>query len=276
MLQDSAYAQLLNLIAARGQQWLRNRIELMASGPESLDRLADIAIAAHVCTGLRGAETPLRTFLRSRISDDEFDNLLGRYQNNKLNFANFGDVAFVAASDDFCSSTLASDVQTTAVSPAMTGKPKALLPEQAEAFLRQPIPDDRLDEGMIDTYATVLSLAYRFGAERPRFASARSYGDAFANCLRLADWAQRKGKLLPLVQMIFCLCLIDPDHDVREMLADVISSQRPDGSFPARIGFGTADQEDEALRPTLATVVALHMAIHRCWRTPRPNLRLAA
>lgn len=276
MLQDSAYEQLLNLIAARGQQWLRTQIGLMANDPASCEGLAEIAIAAHICTGLRGTETPLRTFLRSRISDDDFDILLGRFQKDKLNFANSRHAACLVASGDFSPPMLASGISLPAVRSPVTDKPDALVPDQAEAFLRQPVPDDRLDEGMIETYAWVLAITYRFGAERPRFASARSYGDAFANCLRLADWAQRKGKLLPLVQMIFCLCLIDPDHDVREMLADVISSQRPDGSFPARIGFGTADQGDEALRPTLATVVALHMAIHRRWRTPRPSLRMAA
>lgn len=276
MLQDSAYVQLLNLIAARGQQWLRNRIELMPNDPASVGKLAEMGAAAHICTGLRGAETPLRTFLRSRITDDEFDILLGRFQKDKLDIVNSGGTAFPVSSGSFCLPTPASDISLPAVTSAMTGKPNGLPIDELEAFLRRPIPDDRLDERMIDTYAWVLTVTYRFGAERPRFASPRSYGDAFANCLRLADWAQRKGKLLPLVQMIFCLCLIDPDHDVREMLADVISSQRPDGSFPARIGFGTADQGDEALWPTLAAVVALHMAIHRRWRTPRPNLRMAA
>lgn len=276
MLQDSAYVQLLNLIAARSQQWLRNRIELMPNDPASDERLAEMAIAAHICTGLKGADAPLRAFLRHRMPDDVSESIFGRFQKDKLKLMSAGDAGHAASSAGYCFPFLASDISFPAAAFAMTDRSEAFPFDDAEAFLRRPIPDDQLDEGVIETYAWALAITYRFGAERPRFASARTYGAAFGNCLRLADWAQCKGKLLPLVQMIFCLCLIDPDHDVREMLADVISSQRPDGSFPARIGFGTADQGDEAFRPTLATVVALHMAIHRRWRRPRPGLRIAA
>lgn len=279
MSQDFAYKQLLTLITARSQQWLRNRIDLMpqpAVQDAQIDDLAEIAVAAHICTGLRGTEAPLQVFIRNRFTR-EFTNLfIARFQGDAAEGEYRGGALLQCLPSDRRIRITASGILPLADRLASSDTPDALLWAEVEETLRRSIPDDMLDDRTIESYAHVLALAYRFGAERPRFASPCAYGDAFANCLRLADWAQRHGKLLPLVQMIFCLCLIDPDHDVMPMLADVIASQRPDGSFPARIGFGTADQDNAALRPTLATVVALHMAIHRRWRAPRPNVPMAA
>ena len=55
MPQDFAYKQLLTLIAARAQQWLRNRIDLLPQEeiPDAqIDELVEIALAAHICTDL--------------------------------------------------------------------------------------------------------------------------------------------------------------------------------------------------------------------------------
>lgn len=250
MSHDPAYRQLLTLIAARSQQWLRHRIEELPAPPVSGTAgggdLAEIALAAHICTGLRGTPAPLQDFIRTRLPAD-------------LSAALTGTGRGAAPRRDDPPSPWAR------VDPA-----------QAEAVLRAPLSEGDLSEDGIDLYARTLAACYRFGAERPRFASTRTYGEAFAQCLRLADWAQRNGRLRPLAQMCFCLCLIDPDHDVTPLLADVIASQRPDGSFPHRVGFGTAGQDAAALRPTLAALVALHMAVHRRWRSPRPTLPMAA
>lgn len=279
MPHDLAYKQLLTLINARSQQWLRQRIELwpLLTAPDDphLADLAEITVAAHICSGLRGTPAPLQTFVRSRFTPeftrDFIDSLPARSRTGNrsglglLRLLPQADTARITLSDMPLAERL-----------ALSGPSDAGLLAEAEAVLRSPIPEERLTEQDIDAHAHLLSLCYRFGAERPRFANARTYGDAFANCLRFADWAVRKGKLTSLAQMCYCLCLIDPDHDVAPLLADLIASQRPDGSFPARIGFGTADQDGAALRPTLAALVALHMAVHRRWHNPRPSLPLAA
>ncbi|WP_207100619.1 hypothetical protein [Paracoccus shandongensis] len=276
MPHDLAYKQLLTLINARSQQWLRNRIELWpllsAPGDPHLADLAEITVAAHICSGLRGSPAPLQTFIRSRFTPeftrDFLDSQPGRGSGSGAAFLRLlpqAELARVHLPEASLIERL-----------ALSGPSDAGLLAEAEAALRSPIPDERLAEEDIDHYAHLLMLCYRFGAERARFANARTYGDAFANCLRFAAWAERKGRLTPLAQMCYCLCLIDPDHDVAPLLADLIASQRPDGSFPARIGFGTADQDQTAMRPTLAALVALHMAVHRRWHHPRPSLPMAA
>lgn len=279
MPHDLAYKQLLTLINARSQQWLRNRIEslplLSAPGDPHLADLAEITVAAHICTGLRGSPAPLQTFVRSRFTPEftrDFVDGLSRQPGR----ATGSGAAFLRLLPQADLARMGLAGSSLVERLALSGPSDRGLLAEAEAALRSPIPEERLTEQDVDSHAHLLMLCYRFGAERPRFADARTYGDAFANCLRYAAWAERKGKLTALAQMCFCLCLIDPDHDVAPLLGDLIASQRPDGSFPARIGFGTADQDHAALRPTLAALVALHMAVHRRWHTPRPSLPMAA
>lgn len=279
MSNDLAYKQLLTLIAARSQQWLRHRIGFLpqdAMRETQIDDLAEIAVAAHICTGLRGSEAPLHVFIRSRFTPDFIALFLNRIQNDKLDQAPRGSALLQCLPPDLRSRIgLAGDLPLP-IRLALSDAPDARLCAEAETLLCRPIPEECLDDQLIEDFVAVLALCYRFGARRPHFASPRTYGEAFAACLRFADWAQRKGRLLPLVQAIQGLCLIDPDHDVMPLLSDVIASQRPDGSFPMRIGFGNADQDGAALRPTLATVIALHMAIHRRWHAPRPPVPMAA
>lgn len=279
MPQNPAYNQLLTLINARSQQWLRHRIELwpLLTSPDDshLADLAGVAVAAHICTGLRGSPAPLQTFIKSRFTPEFTRTFIHSLALQSSEGPRPGSALLgILPQADIAAADLAG------LSPierlALSGLTDGALMTWAEAILRRPVPEERLTEQVINSFAHVLTLSYRFGAERPRFASARTYGDAFANCLRFAAWAERKGNLISLAQMCYCLCLIDPDHDVAPLLADLISSQRPDGSFPARIGFGTADQGQAALRPTLAALVALHMAVHRRWHNPRPSLPLAA
>lgn len=256
MSDSPAYTQLLTLIAARSQSWLRHQIDLLDPDDPACSLMADIAVTAQVCTGFRGTEAPLQTFLRKRLGTGPTI-VLKPGRSTSIRAAGQGP-------------------EPLADRLARSGPSDPALLAEAEAFLRTPIPAERLTDGDIDAYARVLISCYRFGAERPRFARARTYGDAFANCLRFADWAEQKGRLMPLAQMVFCLCLIDPDHDASAMLSDVIASQRPDGSFPPRMGFGTAEGKMEALQPTLSVLMALHAVVYRRWRNPRPGLSLAA
>lgn len=276
MSQNPAYKQLLTLINARAQQWLRHQIELMplkpAPGDPAIGDLAEIAVIANICSALRGSEAPLQSFLRSRLTPEFVatfvDHLHGDADEARgLALFRFlpGDVVPIGLPKGSLADRL-----------ALSDPPGADLLAEAEGLLQRPVSADRLSDEMVDSYARVLTLSYRFGAERPRFSRARSYGDAFANCLRFAEWAQRQGRTVPLAQMCFCLCLIDPDYDVATMLAELIASQRPDGSFPVRLGFGTANQDAAALRPTLSALAALHIAVHRRWNAPRPTLPMAA
>lgn len=279
MSHSPAYKQLLTLIGARSQQWLRFRIEQFPTEArldhDHLDDLAEIAVAAYICTGLRGTAAPVETFLRGHFTPDFVGIFLSSLGRGRARTSRGTAMFRILTPEDRAGIELWQPLSL-ADRLALSDRLDAPLLAEAQAFLKAPVPEEQLTEGVIDTYARVLALCYRFGAERPRFADSRTYGDAYANCLRFADWAQRKGRLTPLAQLCFCLRLIDPDHDVSPMLADIVASQRPDGSFPVQVGFGTGDQDREALAPTLAALVAVHMAVYRQWRRPQPTLPLAA
>lgn len=279
MSHTSAYMQLLTLVGARSQQWLRNRIALLptlsGSDHRHLDGVAEIAVTASICSAYRGTAIPLETFIRDHFTSEFVAAFVASYGDDPRHDRR-GNALFRFLPPQSQADIILGQPVTLLDRLSLAHHPDADLLAEVQAFLRTPVSPDLITEQVIDTYARILSLSYRFGEERPRFADVRTYGDAFATCLRFADWAERKGRLMPLAQMCYCLCLIDPDHDVAPLLADVLSSQRPDGSFPHRIGFGTADQGNEALGPTLAVLIALHMAVHRRWRCPQPPLPLAA
>ena len=145
-----------------------------------------------------------------------------------------------------------------------------------EEWLRRPLSAAALTADRADLFGRLVMQIYGFGAQRPKLSTARAYGEIFENCLRIADWALRRKDLTVLARIIYCICLIDPDHDVGPWLSDIVASQRPDGSFPDRTGFGTQDQDFAvAGRSTIAAVAALHMVRYRRWHKPPPD-RMAA
>lgn len=147
--------------------------------------------------------------------------------------------------------------------------PEALA--QAEALLGTPIPQDAATEVRIDRFARTLMRAYAFGMIRPDFGRVASYGIAFTTCLGFAEWATRRRRLVPLAQMVSCLRLIDPGHDVAPLLADIIPHQRPDGSFPVTMGHSLQDQDLAAGNwPTLMATLALHLALRKGGHELRP------
>lgn len=260
MAYGSAYTQLLTLIAARSQNWLRLQIEVLEPQNEAgglfAATLAEMFRTARVCGGFRGTEAPLESFLRRRFGPCPAELAAqGRGRPDAVPAPGLAGLADRLARMD-------------ALNPVLLA--------EAEAALRQPIPAERLTDGDVIAYGRILALCYGFGARRPRFVRARTYGDAFETCLRMAGWAERKGRLMPLAWMVFGLHLIDPDHDATAMLADMIASQRPDGSFPPRLGFGTTDGTEASLEPTMAVLLALHAAIHRRWNSPPPRLAAVA
>lgn len=273
MPHNPAYMQLLNLIMARSQQWLRHQVDQMPEQPRPDDpafhSLAEIAHVASVCSGLRGTEAPLATFVRSRVTAGFLTDLA---QDCRVGPAT---ALFQFLPVQTIDANRPGDISLID-RLAIVGPSDPQILAEAEAYLCRPVPAAWISDDIVEAYAYVLALSYRFGAERPRFAKVRSYGTAFSTCLKLAEWAQQERRLLPLAQMCFCLRLIDPDHDLAPMLSDIIASQRPDGSFPDRIGYGTTEQDSAALRPTLATLTALHMAVHGRWRSPVPTVPMAA
>ncbi len=291
MALDTPYRQLMQLLCSRGFQWFRHRIEELPDPvPADMRDLTALAQAAHfapVCSGLRGSTTPLETFVKLRLTPDLVNSCIRLVEGGRRDPGPI-QILIAAQGLGIGSGRQALDLHRTLARMsgcdeldlptriALAGRPRPVLLDQAERLLRTPMPEPLMEDARIDYFARTLMQLYGYGTLRPRLSSPRAYGEIFLNCLRIADWAESRRRLVPLSQMVFALCLIDPDHDVQPMLAEIISSQRPDGSFPIKIGFGTNDQDlSQAALPTIMTLAALHMAIHRRWRQPPPD-RLAA
>ena len=285
---NAAYDQMMHVLAARGMEWARHRFEdlpdpLSADHP-SVAALSQAARFAPVCSGLRGKVSPLEIFVRLRLDDRLVDEACAFAEGSNPDRATVDLLAAAQGMGIGDSVRVHRAVKTIrrrddldlAQRLALQTLPEPHLLAEAEEWLRTPMQSRCITPDRADLFGRVLMQLYGFGARRPKFASPRTYGEIFDNCLLIADWATAGKHLKALAQIVYCIRLIDPDHDVRPWLAEVIASQRPDGSFPARTGFGTADQDLEgAGQATIMAIAALHIALYGRWRNP-PQDRLAA
>lgn len=250
---DTPLVQLQHVLSARAQAWFRYRIEGLADPLPAGDvaMLCQTAILARACSVIRGSRVPLEAFVAKRLTADVLA----------------GAMAAAVSADDRALIALAGQLDMAGDQPddlalrlALAGTQDADLMPQVEALLTTPIPAEVLTPTHVDLFARVLMQVYDFGARRPRFSAARVYGQIFANSLRFGDWAGQGGHLAALSQVCVCLRLIDRDHDISEPMARLIACQRPDGSYPVRLGYGTADQPiQQAWHPTLMSVIALQI-----------------
>lgn len=279
---DAPYDHLLRLLANRGLAWLRDRIKALPDPLSAYDpALYPLAMAARlvpVLSGLRGMDSPLREIVAHRLDPA----LAGRAARlvwqrgadpNRLAPLLAG--LRVAGHDQPLWQLAMRHVvhhppDDLAEQLALSPSPDEALIARAEELLARPFIVKQPDEAHIDLFYRVLTTLYAFGATRPRL-QPKVFGQAFQNCRNFAEWAVRTGHLTSIAQMITCIRLIDPDHDMSELLSEVIACQRPDGSFPAKCGWSDRPQDfGQAIAPTLAVVVALHLLIYRRWRLPAP------
>lgn len=296
MALDAPYRQLMQLLCSRGFDWFRRRIEALPASTSTdainmdladLGALAQVARFAPVYAGLRGTITPLDAFVKLRLTPDLVASCIALVKQGQRDPA-LVQMLIAAQGLGIGNGRQISDLHRTLAGLAncetldlptrlaLSGRSNPALLDHAEKLLCYPLAEPMMEDARIDRFTRILMQLYGYGALRPQLSSARSYGEIFLNCLRIADWAENHRRLTPLAQMAFALCLIDPEHDVQPLLGEIIASQRPDGSFPIKLGFGTQDQElADAATPTVMTLTALHMAIHRRWQQP-PHDRLAA
>ena len=279
---DAPYDHLLRLLANRGLAWLRDRIKALPDPLSSHDpALYPLAMAARlvpVLSGLRGMDSPLSEIVAHRL-DPALARRAARliWQRGAdpnrlapllagLRVAGHDQPLWQLAMRQLCLGPPDDLAEHLALSPS----PDPALIARAEELLTRPFIVKQPDEAHIDLFYRVLTTLYAFGATRPRL-QPRVFGQAFQNCRNFAQWAVRTGNLTALAQMITCICLIDPDQDVSDLLSEVIAYQRPDGSFPAKCGWSDQPQNfAQAIAPTLAVVLALHLLIYRRWRLPAP------
>lgn len=276
---DASYDRLLTMLANRGVEWLRQHVEALPDPlpweHPAVPHLSTAAWIGEILSGLRGRISPLQVIVARRLSPAILTQATRQV-------AELGGAAppeaiqslFAAqalAADDpryhLARQILISDAQCDlAERLAIEDQPADDLIREAEAFVATPMPQQAVTQAYLDQFALILMRLYGFGARRPRFSHPRVFGQIHANCLSHAEWAQKTRSLTATVQMAFCLLLIDPDHDISPMLAEVIPYQRPDGSFPPRSAYSTESQAlHDGAWATLMTVAALHMATYRRW-----------
>lgn len=282
---DATYDQLMRLLSARGLEWFRQRVgdlpDPLPSDHSALPALAAAGRIAPALSGLRGHMSPLEEIVRRRLSFslvlEASERLLDEAHDDDtaaLVLAGYPTGAQEAALWQLAMSALADTPEAALVDRiAAAGRPCRAMLAEVEGIICAPMPSETITEDRIDGFARLVMQLYGFGATRPQFSHARIYGEVFTRLLRLADWAQRRGAVTAMAQTAFCLRLIDPDHDISPLIAEIISCQRPDGSFPCRAGHSTRDQElADGAWPTLMALAALNIAAWRRWRGPRPQI----
>lgn len=290
MALDATYDHLLRLLANRGLGWLREQIQALpprlAPNHPAVPPLSMAARLAPVLSGLRGTASPLESIVAQR-----FDAVLAARVTAALwrkdadsdrlapLLAGAGPVAhqqplWQLARQYLATRPLRDLAERLELARSLDpAQPDAALIAETEAFLSRPVSELELTHFHIDLFYRVLTGLYHFGAERPRILSPRIFGKAFDNCLHFLKWAQANNNLTAIAQVATCLRLIDPDHDMGEILADVIPYQRPDGSFPPRCGWSDQPQDlASGALPTLVVVGALHLITYRRWQARLPQL----
>lgn len=291
---DASYDQLMRLLSARGLEWLRQRVmDLPDPLPPDHPDMAALALAAQVApvlSGLRGHPSPLEDIVARRLATPLVLTAAGRFLDSRsADDAGLVLAGRLIAPDQplwrLAMSALADDPQATPADRLAAGAgrdPSAMA--EAEALLTSQDPTiqpDALDDGpavaakqaeAINRMAWLLMQLYGFGASRPKFSHPRVYGTVFTRLLDCADWARRHGSITAMAQCAYCLRLIDPDHDIAPLIAEIIANQRPDGSFPAQAGNSSRDQDlATGAMPTLMALAALNLAAWGRWRGPRPD-----
>ena len=275
---DGSLDQLMRLLSNRGLEWLRQRIMALPD-PCPVDHpdigaLALVGQVAPVLSGLRGRISPIEVIVLRRLTPDLIRQgalrvLDGARDDAMVRLMLAG--GLVAQTDplwQLACEALADDPALPLPHRLALCDDPALL-EQAEGVLTR--PPALITPDHVAQVAQLLMQLYHHGARRPRLSHPRAYTLIFDHLRMLADWAQGAGCTGSVARIAFCLRLLDNDHPVADMMSDLIQVQRPDGSFPVRLGFGTADQAfADAVQPTVQVAMALHMAAWKRWRGPAP------
>ena len=270
--------QLMRLLSNRGLEWLRQRIMALPDPcppdhPE-LGALAMVAEAAPVLSGLRGRISPIEVIVARRLTPDLVRAgarrvLAGDRGPGLVRLMLAG--GLVARHDPLwhlaCEALADDDALPLAQRLALSDDPALMT--AAEGVLTA--PPARIDAGHVAAVCDLVMQIYRGGSCRPRLSHPRAYARVFDHLLVLADWAGRHRCTASRARTAFALRLLDPEHSIAETTAELIQAQRPDGAFPPRLGYGTADQPfAEAAEATVQVALALHMAAWRRWRGAPP------
>ncbi|WP_405406061.1 hypothetical protein [Paracoccus sp. Ld10] len=268
----------MRLLSNRGLEWLRQRIMALPDPcPVNHPDIGALALAgqiAPVLSGLRGRISPIEVIVLRRLTPELVRQgalrvLDGARDDAMIRLTLAG--GLVAPTDplwQLACEALADDPDIALAYRLALCDDVALL-EQAETVLTT-LPT-RITSDHVANVSQLLMQLYRHGARRPRLSHPRAFTLIFDHLQALADWGRDARCTASVARMAFCLRLLDDDHPVGDMMSELIQAQRPDGSFPVKLGFGTADQTfSDAVQPTVQVAMALHMAAWKRWRGPAP------
>lgn len=275
---DGSLDQLMRLLSNRGLEWMRQRIMALPDPcPVDHPDLGALAMAgqvAPVLTGFRGRISPLEVIVQRRLTRDLVHQgamrlLAGGARPDLLRLMLAG--GLVARDDpawQMACLTLAED-PTTPLPARLALSADPGLTALAEDLLTVIPPVVTRDH--VTLVCQTLMQLFQHGAQRPRLSGARAFAAIFRHLTLLAEWAERMGCTASTARLAFCLRLLDGDHPLSDMMCDLIQTQRPDGSFPHRLTFGTTDQAfSDGVEPTLTVAMLLHMAAWKRWRGAAP------
>lgn len=270
--------QLAQLVSARAMDWLQRHIlalpEPCGTGHPGLSGLATAARVAPILTGFRGRISPLEVIVRRRVSDDMIRQAARRYLDGARDYATlqlFQAGHFIIPHDPLWQLACRSMVDDGGIPLArrLSVGSKESLACVAEIALTRFYRDLNCDE--ITAYAQIVVQSFEFGTALPPLSDKRSTTRIYDTLRQMAEWAMQEGCTTSVAWTAFCLRLVNPDHDITKAIAKLMQFQRADGSFPLRLVACDKPQEfAEAAHPTLLALMALHSALYRRWRGPRP------
>lgn len=271
-MMEQGLEQVMRLIGHRAVEWMRQSVmalpdPLPADDPAT-DALAKAAIIGPILGALTGRPSPVEVLARRRLCPDTvrcaaLDHLSGRGSRARLILA----ARLVAPEDAACrlaQADLAHDAARPAALRLMLG---ASPPPDAEAMLLAPLPPV-IDRACLSARLRLLLAWWRQAGGPPRLSSPGRHGDLLRALRGWAGLARQMGDTQLLAEAVCGLLLVDPHHDVADMLTRIMDLQGPDGAFPARLRRPeTPTPLAEGIGPTLSTLLAFQLT--------RPGRRIA-
>lgn len=270
----------MRLLSARAVDWLRQHVmDLPDPLPDDHPDLPVLAHAARIApalTGLMGRPSPVEVLVRRRLTPGHIQRAAARLLAGQPRNGD-GDllVAGVLLTPDdalwqLARDQLASD-PTQPLSLRLSLAADRALISQAETALLAPLPAC-VSAGLLTERTGTLIALWQHGAVAPRLSHPARHGEIMGHVRHWATLAPALRCTALMAQVITCLRLIDPDHDIRDLMGHLFPLQRPDGSFPALLAQGGDASHDlpTGATPTLSVLLTLHVAVMRRWRGPRP------
>ncbi|WP_022706874.1 hypothetical protein [Paracoccus zeaxanthinifaciens] len=256
----------MRLLAERGLEWLRRHImdlpDPCPADHPALPALAATGRLAPMLSALRGRPSPLESLVGRRLPPDLLRDAALRVTEGARDGTTL--LLMQAGAPDTQPWRLACDQLASDTGLPLTDR----LPFAKHDLL--PKAERLLDRADAETSLTLMLHLWRFGTARPQLSDRWAVTRIHDRLQWLLQDASDRRDTTDLASTLVSLTLIDPGFDPGRHAADLIASQRSDGSFGARLGEGVLNQSlCDGATPTLAAIHALHAM---GWRRGQPSV----